>query len=63
MGRLKSDFEVFTLWVRRHFLDFSFSYMSGKRFLYVPDAIVYLIRATLSNHLNTAVGAVADPAG
>jgi hypothetical protein len=44
-------------------LDFSFSYVSGKRPLYILDAVVYLISRPLSNHLNTAIVAIADPAG
>jgi hypothetical protein len=44
-------------------LDFSFSYVFGKRLLYVPDAIVYRLSQPLSNHLNTAIGTIADPAG
>ncbi len=61
--RSKGDFEVYALRVESNFLDFRFSYVTGKRFIYVRKAMVDVIGAALGEHLNRAVRQVADKAG
>jgi hypothetical protein len=51
----KRDFEVYALGVESNVLDSGFSYVTGKRFIYVGEAMVDVIRSTLGEHLNRAV--------
>jgi hypothetical protein len=61
--RLKRDFEVYALGVESSFLDSRFSYVAGKRFIYVGKATVDVVGPALREHLNRAVRQVADKAG
>jgi len=61
--RSKGDFEVYALGVESNFLDLGFSYVTGKRFIYVGKAMGDVIKAALGEHLNRAVWQVADKAG
>ena len=61
--RSKGDFEVYALGVESKFLDFGFSYVTGKRLIYVGKAMGDVIGAALGEHLNRAVRQVADKAG
>lgn len=61
--RSKGDFEVYALGVESNFLDFRFSYVTGKRFIYVGKAMGDVTGVALGEHLNRAVRQVADKAG
>lgn len=61
--RLEGDSEVPVSGVEGGFFDFGFSKVAGKAILQLFYAIIYIIRLTLSEHLNSSIGEVADKAG
>ncbi len=56
----KGDFEVFVFRVEGEFFDFGVIDIVGKRLIYVPDAIVYVLRVSLYNHFHGAIGEVSN---
>jgi len=61
-GSIKGDFEVFVPGVAGDFFDFGFSDMGPKGFFDVSDTIGNVVRRPLGNHLNGAIGQIADEA-
>ncbi len=60
---LEGNFEIHVLGVDGDFFDFGFSYIAGKGFFDVSDASSNVIGGALGQHLDSAIGAVADKAG
>lgn len=60
---LKGDLEVRVFRVGEDFFDFRFSYIAGKILFNVPDAIFYVIRTSLGEHLDGAIRHISDETG
>jgi hypothetical protein len=59
-GELKCNFKVFVFRLRSNFLNTGIRYVIAKRFLNVANTIGYIVGTSLGNHLNAAVGHIAD---
>jgi hypothetical protein len=62
-GESKGDFEIRVLGVGGSFFGSGISHVTDKRLLYIPYAVIYIFRPTLSEHLNSAIRQVADESG
>ena len=60
---LKSDSKVRVFWVGGNFFDFRSSYIAGKIFFNVLDAVINVIKTALDEHFDGSVGYVADESG